>query len=166
MGVSGTGKSSVAAAAARETGAAFLDGDFLHPRANILKMADGRALTDDDRMPWLAAVNDAVFAMQRSNTISIVVCSALKRAYRDRLRDGNAGLAFIHLVGERSLIEARLKLRAGHFFKPEMLDSQFAALEPPGSDEADVTPVSIVPPLAEVVRQVVDVIRAATAGPR
>ncbi len=78
MGVSGSGKSAVAAAAARQLSAGFLDGDFLHPRSNILKMAAGEALNDDDRAPWLAALNDAAFAMQRTNNVSIIVCSALK----------------------------------------------------------------------------------------
>jgi gluconokinase len=78
MGVSGSGKSAVAAAAARQLSAGFLDGDFLHPRSNILKMAAGEPLNDDDRAPWLAALNDAAFAMQRTNTVSVIVCSALK----------------------------------------------------------------------------------------
>lgn len=159
MGVSGSGKSSVAAEAARETGAAFLDGDFLHPRSNILKMAAGKPLTDEDREPWLTALNNAVFAMQRSNRLSIIVCSALKRCHRDRLRDGNPDLTFIYLEGERELIEGRLKSRAGHFFKPEMLDSQFGALEVPDAEEPDVIPVSVGPPLAEVVGAVAEIIR-------
>lgn len=106
MGVSGSGKSAVAAAAARQLSAGFLDGDFLHPRSNILKMAAGEALNDDDRAPWLAALNDAAFAMQRTNNVSIIVCSALKKQYRDRLRAGNGNLSFIYLHGEFPVIES------------------------------------------------------------
>ena len=147
MGVSGSGKSAVAAAAARQLSAGFLDGDFLHPRSNILKMAAGEPLNDDDRAPWLAALNDAAFAMQRTNNVSVIVCSALKKHYRDRLRAGNGNLSFIYLHGDFPVIEARLAARNGHFFKPQMLVTQFAALEQPGADESDVMSVDINQPL-------------------
>jgi len=164
MGVSGSGKSSVAAEAARRTGAAFLDGDFLHPRANILKMAVGLPLSDEDRQPWLAAVNSAAFAMRRSNRISVIVCSALKRRYRDWLRDGNPGIVFIYLQGAADLIEARLSSRSGHFFKPELLRSQFEALEEPAGDECDTRRVDISKSLREVVDEVVRLIRSDAPG--
>ena len=151
MGVSGCGKSAVAAQLAQELNAAFLDGDFLHPRANIEKMASGQPLNDDDRAPWLAAINDAAFAMQRTNPVSIIVCSALKKAYRDRLRLGNPALCFLFLQGEQALIAQRLAARQGHFQKGNMLQSQFAALEVPASDEADVFALDITPPLGDVV---------------
>lgn len=79
MGVSGSGKSAVASEVAHQLNAAFLDGDFLHPRSNIMKMASGEPLNDDDRKPWLQALNDAAFAMQRTNKVSLIVCSALKK---------------------------------------------------------------------------------------
>jgi len=164
MGVSGSGKSSVAAESARRTGAAFLDGDFLHPRGNILKMADGLPLSDQDRQPWLAAVNNAAFAMQRSNQVSVIVCSALKRRYRDWLRDGNPGLVFIYLKGTPELIESRLLARSGHFFKPELLVSQFETLEEPGGDECDVRSVDIARSLPEVVDEVVRLIGSEVTG--
>ncbi len=151
MGVSGSGKSAVASAVSSQLHTAFLDGDFLHPRANILKMAQGHALNDDDRDPWLASLNDAAFAMQRTNDLSIIVCSALKKRYRDRLRQGNDNLSFIYLKGDAGTIESRLKARKGHFFKPGMLATQFATLEEPGADEPDVLIVDITPPLQEVV---------------
>ncbi|WP_413721830.1 gluconokinase [Sodalis sp. RH24] len=151
MGVSGSGKSVVANALARELSAAFLDGDFLHPRANINKMAAGQALNDDDRAPWLAAINDAAFAMQRTNAISIIVCSALKKHYRDRLREGNANLSFLYLKGEFDVIEARMKARKGHFFKTQMLVTQFDTLEEPGADEKDVLVVDINQPVDGVI---------------
>lgn len=155
MGVSGSGKSVVASEAARKLGGAMLDGDFLHPRANILKMSSGQSLNDDDRAPWLTALNDAAFAMQRTNAISFIVCSALKRRYRDRLREGNPTLRFVYLKGAYELIEGRMKARGTHFFKPQMLVTQFDALEEPGEDEADVWSVSIDQPLEDVVNEVI-----------
>ncbi len=162
MGVSGSGKSAVANAVARELNAAFLDGDFLHPRANINKMAAGHALNDEDRAPWLKALNDAAFAMQRTNVVSLIVCSALKRRYRDLLREGNPNLYFIYLKGDFELIESRLKARKGHFFKPQMLVSQFETLEEPTQDEKDVLVVDIDQPLDAVVADTIKRIQAVT----
>ena len=124
MGVSGCGKSAVATG----LNAAFLDGDYLHPRAYIEKMAAGHPLNDADREPWLKAINDAIFAMQRTNELSVIVCSALKKSYRDILRRQNKNLSLIWLKGDFELIESRLKARKGHFFKPEMagIPSSFA----------------------------------------
>ncbi|PHM62854.1 gluconokinase [Xenorhabdus ishibashii] len=158
MGVSGSGKSAVASGVARELGAAFLDGDFLHPRANITKMAQGYALNDDDRQPWLKALNDAIFAMQRTNPISLLVCSALKKSYRDMLRDGNKNLSFLYMKGDFGLIESRLKARKEHFFKPQMLISQFETLEEPNSDEKDVHHIDIKPDLDEVIKNTIKAI--------
>ncbi|MDX7986959.1 gluconokinase [Xenorhabdus sp. 12] len=158
MGVSGSGKSAVASGVARELGAAFLDGDFLHPRANITKMAQGHALNDDDRRPWLKALNDAIFAMQRTNHVSLLVCSALKKSYRDMLREGNSNLSFLYMKGDIDLIEDRLKVRKGHFFKPQMLISQFETLEEPGSDEKDVQHIDIQPALDDVIKKTIQVI--------
>ncbi|WP_213993758.1 gluconokinase [Sodalis sp. dw_96] len=159
MGVSGSGKSVVASALARELSAAFLDGDFLHPRANIEKMAAGHALNDDDRAPWLAAINDAAFAMQRTNAVSIIVCSSLKKQYRDRLRVGNDNLSFIYLKGSFEVIEERMKARKGHFFKSEMLVTQFDTLEEPGADEPDVFVVNIAQPVEKVIDDTLNYIR-------
>lgn len=158
MGVSGSGKSAVASGIAQKTGAAFLDGDFLHPRANIEKMSAGHALNDSDRLPWLNALSDAIFAMQRTNRVSLIVCSALKKKYRDILRDGNQHLSFLYLEGEFKLIEGRLKKRQNHFFQPNMLVSQFDTLEVPSSDEKDVYVIDIKPPLIEVIDNTVKLI--------
>jgi gluconokinase len=159
MGVSGSGKSVVARELGLRLGVAVLDGDFLHPRANILKMASGAALDDEDRAPWLAALNDAAFAMQRTQPVSFLVCSALKRRYRDRLREGNPALRFLYLKGSPELIGSRLMARTGHFFKPEMLATQFATLEEPGFDESDVRVIDVSPPLEEVVAAAVTAVR-------
>lgn len=161
MGVSGSGKSAVANAVAHELKAAFLDGDFLHPRANIEKMAAGHPLDDADRKPWLKSINDAAFAMQRTNAVSLIVCSALKKHYRDILRQGNQNLSFIYLKGDFDTIESRLRARKGHFFKPQMLTTQFATLEEPGSDEHDVLIVDINHSLDEVVTATLNAIDGA-----
>ena len=152
MGVSGSGKSAVAEAVAEQLNAPFLDGDFLHPRVNIEKMASGQPLNDEDRQPWLEALNGAIYAMQRTHKISILVCSALKQKYRDILRKGNKNLYFIYLKGDFDLIGERLKNRKGHFFKPEMLKSQFEVLEEPINNHNDVGYININKPLPEVVR--------------
>ncbi|MEC5317333.1 gluconokinase [Brenneria populi subsp. brevivirga] len=159
MGVSGSGKSAVASAIAARLGAASLDGDFLHPRANISKMSSGHSLDDRDRAPWLRALNDAIFAMQRTNEISLLVCSALKQTYRDELRAGNQNVSFIYLKGSFDVIEQRLKARKGHFFKTQMLVSQFETLQEPNAQETDVYTVDINQPLDGVVSDAVAIIR-------
>ena len=151
MGVSGCGKSSVGAALARSLGAKFLDGDDLHPRANIQKMAGGTPLNDDDRAPWLERLNDAAFSLKHKNETGIIVCSALKRRYRDLLRQGNPHLKFVFLDGEFELILGRMQARAGHFMPVTLLQSQFEALERPGEDETDVLRVDIAGSFEQVV---------------
>ena len=136
MGVSGSGKSTVALALAQRRGAAFVDGDELHPPGNVAKMAAGTALTDEDRWPWLAAVR----ATLRSSEAVVVACSALRRAYRDALR-GAPGVRFVHLVVSPEEATRRLGGRHGHFMQPSMVGGQFAALEPPAADETDVAVV-------------------------
>ena len=135
MGVSGTGKTEVAARLATELGRAFIEADRLHGPANIAKMASGAGLTDADRWPWLAAVAEAVTAEPRQ---AVVACSALRRAYRDFLREKLGATRFVFLDGPPSVIRARMGARQGHFFKAEMLDGQLYALERPEADEAFV----------------------------
>ncbi|MBU9698633.1 gluconokinase [Rhodobacteraceae bacterium HSP-20] len=133
MGVSGCGKTSVGQALAARLGAAFVDADDLHPPANVEKMRAGVPLTDADRAPWL----DRVAARLQADAPVVVACSALRRAYRDRLRAGAGGpVTFIHLSGDRTLIAARMAARKGHYMPPALLDSQFATLEPPTAEEA------------------------------
>lgn len=151
MGVSGSGKSAVARQLSQRLNIPCLDGDFLHPRANVAKMAGGEALDDTDRQPWLRALNDAAHAMLRTNPLSLLVCSALKAGYRDILRQGNPQLSFLFLDGSYDVIEQRLRQRTGHFFKPGMLDSQFAALERPRPGEDDIITMDIDRPLSRVV---------------
>ena len=146
MGVSGCGKSSVGAGLAAALGGVYLDGDDLHPPANVSKMARGEPLTDADRRPWLTRVAEALHG---GPPPVVIGCSALKRAYRDVLR-GPGPVRFVHLTGSRALIGARMAARRGHYMPPSLLDSQFAALEPPGPDEGAVT-IDIDRPVAEIV---------------
>lgn len=138
MGVAGCGKSSVGEGLAARLGLPYHDGDDLHPAANIEKMRAGIALTDADRWPWL----DRVAQDLATSAPLIIGCSALKRAYRDRIRAGAGGqVTFVHLTGTRDLIAARMAQRSGHHMPLTLLDSQFAALEPPGPDEALLVPI-------------------------
>jgi gluconokinase len=127
-----------------------------------MKMASGEPLNDEDRKPWLKALNDAAFAMQRTNKVSLIVCSALKKDYRDQLRDGNPNLSFIYMKGDFEVIESRLKARKGHFFKTQMLVTQFETLEEPTA-ENDVLVVDIDQPLEDVVASTIDVINKGSA---
>lgn len=146
MGVSGCGKSSVGEALAARLSIPYIDGDDLHPPENVEKMRAGTPLTDADRWPWL----DRVATVLRDEAPVILGCSALKRAYRDRIRAGAGGaVTFVHLAGDRALIATRMGARTGHYMPPSLLDSQFATLEPPGPDEA-IT-VDIAAPLPDLV---------------
>ena len=133
MGVSGCGKSSVGAALGAQLGIPYRDGDDLHPAANVEKMRNGIPLNDGDRWPWL----DRVAHVLNDEAPVIVGCSALRRAYRDRIRSGAGGaVRFVHLAGSRDIIAARMAARTGHYMPTTLLDSQFATLEAPGPDEA------------------------------
>ncbi|MCL6406076.1 gluconokinase [Dickeya dadantii] len=160
MGVSGSGKSSVGARLAREINAKFIDGDDLHPRANIQKMASGQPLNDDDRAPWLERLNDAAYSLLHKNETGIIVCSALKKRYRDRLREGNDGMVFLYLKGSFEVILQRHQARAGHFMPTGLLQSQFDALEEPDETETDVITVDINGPMDQVVERCATALRA------
>ena len=127
MGVSGSGKSTIGAALARELGWHFIDADDHHPAANVAKMAAGTPLTDEDRWPWLDRLN----AMLRGEKQAVLACSALKRAYRERLAAGIEDFRFVFLSGDYGLIEGRLAQRRHRYMPASLLASQFEALEPP-----------------------------------
>jgi len=135
MGVSGSGKSTIGIGLAKALGWDFRDGDAFHPVANVAKMKSGAPLTDDDRWPWLDAIGTHVAGLERDGGHVVIACSALKRAYRDRLRASGARLRFVHLAGSFALIDARMKARRDHFMPPSLLESQFATLEEPTADE-------------------------------
>jgi gluconokinase len=137
MGVSGAGKSTVGVLLAERLGLSFRDADDFHPPANIAKMSRGEALTDADRLPWLDAI--AAHLEAHRTTGCVVTCSALKRAYRDRLRDASPGLRFVHLHGDMALVAARQGARQGHFMPASLVASQFATLEPPAPEERVIT---------------------------
>lgn len=160
MGVSSTGKTSIGTAVAHRLGLKFIDGDDLHPRANILKMAQGQPLNDDDRQPWLARINDAVFSLTQKNEQGIIVCSALKKRYRDQIRANNPPITFLFLHGEFELILQRMRQRQGHFMKAAMLKSQFETLELPQADEPDVHFIEIDAPFEQVVERCISAIQA------
>lgn len=139
MGVSGAGKTTLAEALARRFGHAFIDADDLHPPGNRAKMAAGLPLDDADRAPWLDAVAQVVSGWAATSQGGVIACSALKRAYRDRLRAGDPGLVTIYLDVEEAELRRRLARRRGHFFPAELLASQLAVLEPPTRDEGVVS---------------------------
>ncbi|MEV4512151.1 gluconokinase [Dactylosporangium sp. NPDC049525] len=142
MGVAGTGKTTIGALLAGRLGWLYAEADDFHPAANVTKMAAGEPLTDEDRAPWLAAIGQWIDDRAAEGIPGVVSCSGLRRTYRDQLRDGRPQVRLVFLEGSRELITRRLAARHGHFMRVEMLDSQFAALEPPQPDE-DVTEVSI-----------------------
>jgi gluconokinase len=135
MGVSGSGKSSVGERLAARLGWPFLEGDTLHPPSNVAKLHAGIALDDADRAPWLAAIGAWMDARIDAGEAAVIACSALKRRYRDTLRDGRAGVCFAWLRVGRDELHRRLAHRHGHFMNAALLDSQLATLEPPQADE-------------------------------
>ncbi|MFG3012695.1 gluconokinase [Streptomyces cinerochromogenes] len=136
MGVAGTGKTTIGPLLAARLGVPYAEGDDFHPQANIDKMSAGIPLDDADRWPWLDAIGH--WAHGRAGLGGVVSSSALKRSYRDRLRAAAPGIVFVHLTGDRQLIEDRMRQRQGHFMPTALLDSQFATLQPLQPDEAGV----------------------------
>jgi gluconokinase len=151
MGVSAAGKSTVGRALSEALGVPFSDADDLHSDANRAKMAAGTPLTDDDRWPWLDAVGESLRAAR--DTGLVMACSALRRAYRDRIRAAAPDVVFVHLDGTRELLAARIAARADHFMPSTLLESQLATLEPLESDEAGLV-MDVAMPVADLVGEV------------
>lgn len=140
MGVSATGKTTIGRLLAQRLGdIEFLEGDDLHSQENRDRMARGVALTDEDRAPWLARIREWMNDRGRSGRSTVVACSALKRGYRDVLREAEGDVVFVHISPPEDLLRARMRERTGHYMGPEQLDDQLATLEPLGSDEAGFT---------------------------
>jgi carbohydrate kinase (thermoresistant glucokinase family) len=139
MGVSGSGKTTVAAMLAGRLNWRFQEGDALHPQANVDKMHHGVPLTDADRMPWLDSIAALIDRWNAEGVSGIIACSALKRAYRERIRAGRPAVELIYLRGARELVSSRITQRMGHFMPASLLASQFETLEEPGKDEPAIT---------------------------
>ena len=147
MGVSGCGKTVVGKALAEKLGVPFLEGDEFHSPENLAKMSSGVPLDDNDRKGWFHAIREAMEAQPGS---AIVSCSALKRKHREFLADASKTVRFVHLDGERELLEKRIRSRVGHFFDPKLLDSQLASLEKPAPDEGALA-VNVEPSVQKIV---------------
>jgi gluconokinase len=154
MGVSGSGKSTIAAMLAHRMHWVYEDGDWFHPRSNIEKMHSGIPLTDEDRWPWLEAIAAWIDATRKAGSHGVIACSALKRAYRNILVDDRPHVRLVHLKGGHDLVARRLAARDGHFMPRSLLESQFVALEEPQPDEHAIV-VSISPHPREIVETIV-----------
>jgi gluconokinase len=163
MGVSGSGKTTIAEKLAERLGWTCEDGDKYHPKSNVEKMSAGHPLTDEDRWPWLNAIADEIERVCGARGHVVVACSALKRTYRDVLLRGRDDVRIVFLNGTQQLIARRLSLRKDHFMPPGLLDSQFGTLEPPGLDENAID-VSIDAPVEMIVDDIVSKLEASPAG--
>jgi len=164
MGVSATGKSSVAAELGELLGLDYVEGDDLHPQANLDKMAEGIPLDDDDRRPWLEALAGVLGERHAADDDTIITCSALRRSYRDILRSGVPGseVFFLHLHADFDVLLERMNQRTKHFMPASLLESQFDTLEPLEPDELG-TVVDVAPPLETVVEEAAKQVRAYAA---
>lgn len=156
MGVSGSGKSTIGEALAERLGIEFIDGDHLHPQANVEKMRGGTPLTDEDRWPWLTTIGQTMRTAAQKDGVAVSACSALKHIYRDHLRKAaGEDVQFILLDGAKDLIATRQANRPGHFMPAGLLDSQFATLEMPTPHE-HVIIVSVAEPVERIVANICD----------
>ena len=160
MGVSGSGKTSVAVEMARRLGWDLVEGDDLHPAANVAKMHAGTPLDDDDRWPWLRRVAEVIGEHEAAGSSFLVTCSALKRSYRDLLRDGHPSVWFAHVDTSEAVLTDRLPKRTGHYMPPALLGSQLATLEPLAGDE----PGAAVPAEVSVEQTATDLLAALRAA--
>jgi gluconokinase len=163
MGVSGSGKSTIADHLAERIGWSFEDGDKFHPASNVAKMHAGHPLTDEDRWPWLRAIAAEIDRACAAGERVVIACSALKRAYRDILVHGRRDVRIVFLDGSQQLIASRLAKRTGHFMPPDLLPSQFKTLERPTANERPIT-VSIDAPVEAIVDDIVRKLAMAPAG--
>jgi len=139
MGVSGSGKTTLATGLARRLHWEFQEGDELHPAANVAKMARGEPLTDEDRRPWLEAIGLWMDEHLAAGTSAVLTCSALRRTYRDFLRESRPEVLFCHVTADATVIRERMERRLGHYMPASLLPSQLATLEPLAPDEPGVT---------------------------
>ena len=161
MGVSGCGKSTVGAALAAHLGWRFVEGDSLHPPENVAKMAAGQPLNDADRAGWLGTLAELLAHSRDAGQVLVISCSALKRAYRDRLRGGDPQALFVHLEGSQAVISERIAARTHLYMPASLLESQFADLQAPGPDEAALGLNVLLPP-AQLVAHIAQHLQAQT----
>jgi gluconokinase len=154
MGVAGSGKTTIASRLAERLRWRFAEGDSFHPPANVARMRDGIALTDEDRWPWLDAIAAWIDSARASGERSVITCSALKRAYRERLAGGHDDVRFVYLKGEYGLVARRMAARTGHYMPLALLQSQYDALEEPRPGESPLV-VAIEPSPEEIVAAIV-----------
>lgn len=159
MGVSGVGKTTIATALSERSGWPYTEGDTLHPEANRRKMAAGYPLTDEDRWPWLERIAAWIGEQERAGRSSVLTSSALRRRYRDLLRDGHPSVRFVHLDADEAVLRRRVRSRHHEYMPAALLDSQLADLEPPGDDEPAIT-VDAARPVAEITALVLDEVGA------
>ncbi|MEO7060522.1 MAG: gluconokinase [Lapillicoccus sp.] len=138
MGVSGSGKTTVAKGLAVSMHWLFAEGDAFHSEANVAKMHSGTPLTDEDRWPWLRSIGDWIGEQEQAGVSAVITCSALRRVYRDVLRDGHPHVRFCHVTAPQALIQDRMEHRPGHYMPASLLPSQIATLEPLQADEPGV----------------------------
>ena len=153
MGVSGSGKSEISQAVATALGWRHIEADHFHPPENVERMRAGIPLSDEDRRHWLDALCEQMLAAQAVGECFVLACSALKRAYRDRIREQAGDVCFVFLDGSFELIQKRMQQRVGHYMQPGLLDSQFQTLEKPEADETDVIHLPITEPVQDMVMQ-------------
>jgi gluconokinase len=163
MGVSGSGKTTVGRGLAEAMGWEYAEGDDFHSEANVAKMRSGQPLTDEDRWPWLHAIGDWLSAQERADRSAVVTCSALRRVYRDLLREGRPDVRFCHVEAGADLIRDRLEHRVGHYMPPSLLASQLATLEPLQRDEPGVV-VSVAGSPEEIVQRALTALGLEPAG--
>jgi gluconokinase len=159
MGVSGAGKSTVAAELVKRLGWPFAEGDDFHPPENVAKMHAGIPLDDDDRWPWLRRLADWIGEHEKAGRSAVVTCSALKRSYRDVLREGHPSVWFAHVRADPSLIQQRVETRRGHYMPPSLLGSQLEILQPLADDEPGAQ-ISGVDPAGQVADHVLEALRS------
>ena len=164
MGVSGSGKTTIAMKLAERLGWQMLEGDKLHPPANIAKMQAGTPLDDADRWPWLHAIADAIDKWRANGVSGVVACSALKRAYRDILIGSRPDVRIVYLQGSHAMIAQRMAARHGHFMPTGLLDSQFATLEEPDAAERAIM-VSIAPQPDAIVDAIIEKLKVQESLP-
>lgn len=152
MGVTGVGKTTIGKKLANLLNWPYYDADDFHPATNIEKMRQGLALSDEDRLPWLEALNTLIRESLRRGTSTVLACSALRESYRERLKRGNEGVRFVYLCARPEVVQARLSERVGHFMNPGLLTSQFQILEVP----SDAIHVNAERSPDEVVQEIID----------